>query len=137
MALVDKVRGGKRKEWLWQLPVPSGKKGETKPDVRVHGSAFAVEQGGAMLRATFLAPRPATLDYGVEQIQVGDPRHGFHGPIHRVRATGGDEFFVVLTVQRGQVPDVEVKGAGLGATATVGRRTVRFDGEKIVLGADR
>jgi hypothetical protein len=134
MALVDQIHGGKRKEWLWQLPLGSGKKGEAKPAVRVEGSTFTIEQGGAALRATFLAPRPVALDYATENVQVGDPRHGFHGPIHRVKAAGGGEFFVVVTVQRGPAPDVRADGAGLGTVATVGRRTVRFDGQKILFG---
>jgi hypothetical protein len=50
-----------------------------------------------------------------------------------VRATGGDEFFVVMTVQRGTPPAVESKGVGLMATATVGKQTIRFDGKSIVL----
>jgi hypothetical protein len=46
-------------------------------------------------------------------------------------ADGG--FFVVATIQPGDPPPVKVKGQGLQAAATVGKRTIRFDGEKVVL----
>jgi len=43
------------------------------------------------------------------------------------------EFFVVVTVGRGDPPAVKTEGEGLKAKVTVGKRTIRFDGEKIVL----
>jgi len=89
--------------------------------------------GDASLKATFLAPPRVRLDAGTENIQVRDARHGYHGPIRRVKATGGDEFFVVMTVQRDAPPAVETSGAGLKATAVVGKQTVRFDGKNIML----
>lgn len=49
------------------------------------------------------------------------------------RGRAGD-FLVVLTLQKGDPPPVAVRGEGLGAVATIGRRTVAFNGEKIVLG---
>ncbi|MFW6061542.1 MAG: hypothetical protein ACOC93_01915, partial [Planctomycetota bacterium] len=57
-------------------------------------------------------------------------------PVHAVFARGGDDYFAVVTVQRpGQpTPEVTVDGEGLDATITVGKRTIRFDGEKIVFG---
>jgi hypothetical protein len=50
-----------------------------------------------------------------------------------VKATGGDEFFVVMTLQRDVPPAVETNGTGLRATAIVGKQTIRFDGKNIVL----
>jgi len=50
-----------------------------------------------------------------------------------VFATGGDEFFVVATLQRGKPPEVKASGSGLNAAAVIGRRKVSFDGQKIVL----
>jgi hypothetical protein len=51
-----------------------------------------------------------------------------------VRVAGKDHFFFVATIASGPQPPVQISGAGLGATVTVGKRTVAFDGEKIVLG---
>jgi hypothetical protein len=47
---------------------------------------------------------------------------------------GGDQFFMVATLQRGQPPALQVQGEGLKAVVKVGKQTVRFDGRKIVLG---
>ncbi len=56
-------------------------------------------------------------------------------PIHGLFAEDeAGRFFVVLTFQKGPAPQIQVKGKGLGAVATVGRRTVRFDGKAIVFG---
>jgi len=46
-------------------------------------------------------------------------------------ATGGREFFVVMTVQKGETPRIKASGAGLDARAKVGRRQVLFDGKGI------
>jgi hypothetical protein len=35
-------------------------------------------------------------------------------------------FFFVMTLQRGDPPEIKVKGKGLAATTTVGNRTVKF-----------
>jgi hypothetical protein len=43
-------------------------------------------------------------------------------------------FFAVMTVQEGAAPEVRASGEGRDAVVTVGRRTIRFDGTKIVLG---
>ena len=43
-------------------------------------------------------------------------------------------YFVVLTVQRGDAPDVKIAGNGVDAVVKVGAQTVRFDGRKIVCG---
>jgi hypothetical protein len=52
-----------------------------------------------------------------------------------VRAeTKGDTFLVVMTLQEGDPPPVKVEGAGASVRVAVGGRTVRFDGERIVLG---
>jgi hypothetical protein len=133
LVLVDKVQGGKSKQWLWQLPEEGTKKEKVRPSVRVEGNTFTIDYGDASLKATFLAPPRVRLDAGTENIQVRDARHGYHGPIRRVKATGGDEFFVVMTVQRDAPPAVEISGAGLRTTAIVGKQTVRFDGKNIVL----
>ena len=90
------------------------------------------------MRATFVAPAAAQIQAGVEQIKIRDARHGYHGPVCRVKAVAPNpaegDFFVVVTFQRGRPQPVKVDGAGLAAKVTVGGQTVRFDGKKIVLG---
>jgi len=138
MVLVDKIAGGKRKEWCWQLPEGDERKRIPAPEVKTDPHGFTLAYADATLRATFVSPADLKIEAGDEDIKVGDPRHGFHGTIHRVKATGAEEnsgeFFVIITVQRKGAPEVKVEGKGLGARVTVGKQAVRFDGRKIVLG---
>ena len=50
-----------------------------------------------------------------------------------MHATGGNDFFVVMTLQKGKAPEVKAEGAGLDAKVAVGEQKIAFDGEKIVL----
>ena len=138
MVLVDRVVGGKQKQWYWQL-IPAGRKdAEAAAKVRVEAGGFTLDYGDATMRATFVAPAAAQIQAGVEQIKIRDARHGYHGPVCRVKAVAPNpaegDFFVVVTFQRGRPQPVKVDGAGLAAKVTVGGQTVRFDGKKIVLG---
>ena len=57
--------------------------------------------------------------------------------IHCLSVPGEDHFFFVGTVAPGTHPTVNVTGSGLDAVVTVGKRTIRFDGTKLVLGTGR
>jgi len=127
MVLLDRINGGKKKVWQWHLPK------EALANVKIDGNTFALHHGDASMKATFIAPERVKLEAASELIRVRDPRHGFHGQVHRVKATRGDNFFVVITFQRGEPPPVKVEGKGLDATVTVGKQSVRFDGQKIIL----
>ena len=72
--------------------------------------------------------------------RAGDAKHlhlkyGEYGDVslNAIHATGGDSFFVVITVQKGAPPEVRTDGTGLDAVVTVGERRLSFDGEKIIL----
>jgi hypothetical protein len=54
-----------------------------------------------------------------------------------VQARAEGDFFVVITVQKGPAPRVNVSGEGLAGKVVVGGRTVSFDGAKIVLSEGR
>ncbi len=125
--LVDKVQGGGPKVWRWQLPEDALDK------VVLDGRGFLIDYGDASMKATFVTPVEPRLHVGAQDIQVGDPRHGFHGTIQRVAAADGGEFFVVITFQTGRPPEVEVQGKGLDTRVKIGRRVIRFDGERILL----
>jgi hypothetical protein len=143
LAVVDRIDGGGRRIWTWQL-APSGGKGRAAshlPDTSVDGRSFTIRKSdGATLRGTFIAPGGAKLTAEIRQKSMIGRAGSSAGkklprPIHAVFAEGGDHFFVVVTVQRGEPPEVKVEGGGLRATATIGKRTVRFDGRKIVFGS--
>ena len=150
LAIVDKITGGKSKVWTWQCgpdAAPKGYPAGNLKDTRTEGNTFAIRKpDGAVLRGTFAAPTAAQVKAEIrKESMIG--RGGSTGgdtlarPIPGIFAQGprGDEgdFFVVITLGRGEPPAVKVAGAGLAAKVTVGQRTVRFDGQKIVLEAAR
>jgi hypothetical protein len=56
-------------------------------------------------------------------------------PVSTLFAQGGDEFFLVATVQDAQkpAPEGKVAGAGLHARVTAGGRVVTFNGTKVAI----
>jgi len=146
MVVADKIAGGKAKVWTWQLGDEPAKKGDPAgnlKDTTAAGNTFAIRKpDGAVLRGTFVAPARAKVAAEVRRetmVGRGGSSKGkaLPRPIAGVFANGprGDEgeFFVVVTVGRGDPPAVKTEGEGLKAKVTVGKRTIRFDGEKIVL----
>jgi hypothetical protein len=132
VVIVDRIAGGGKRLWTWQRP--------TGATVEARAGGFTLRQGDATLRATFVAPAGVPVAApGPEDVQVGDPRHGFHGTVDWIKAAspggaGDDGFFVILTIQRGEPPEVRVEGEGLAARVTVGGQAVRFDGQRVVFG---
>ncbi|MFO8013222.1 MAG: hypothetical protein R6X20_07945 [Phycisphaerae bacterium] len=143
LAVADRIRGGGRKVWVWQLHAPGKKGKKAKGDAgavdrtRTDGSRFTLTQpGGATLAGTFVTgQRPVaevrrTTMKGRAGSSAGKT---LKRPIHGVFAEDDDgDFLVIVTIQRNEPPEVRVQGKGLDATATVGKRVVRFDGETIV-----
>ena len=147
VVVADRIAGTHPKTWLLNLPglVPpsGGRPGPPSLSVEIGDGAFTLRQGGASLRATFITPagvriervegkavrdspggrehksNPTLLRYGIEATSP-DP-------------TGGD-FLVIMTIQQGDPPAIAADGNALDATVTVGKRTIRFDGQKIILG---
>jgi len=108
---------------------------ETNHVVTVAGNTFTLRAAnGATLRGTVLAPASATITtrtatFGHEATYDGHHvTREFGRTILDVPAK--DRVFVVMTLQKGDAPAVKFDGT----TAQVGQQTIRFDGEKIVLG---
>jgi hypothetical protein len=134
LAVVDRVTGGGRKIWLWQVP---GRERE-KPEVTIEGRAFAFRHGDVSLRATFVVPADVSLERVRGERWVRLPEGGSgEVMLDAVQATGAEvtngDFFVVMTLQRGPAPEVKVEGEGLRAKVRIGRQVVAFDGKKLVL----
>jgi hypothetical protein len=136
LAIVDRIDGGDARTWAWQLHQQrpqDGKRGEKRQrdfeNVKVEGGTFTITKGDKTLRGTFVAPK------GVDAEKVFREK-GTTGrePHPTLFATGGDEFFVVVTIQKGPAPPVKVEGEGLAAVVTVGGQALAFDGGKIVFG---
>jgi hypothetical protein len=134
MVVADKVSGGGKKLWTWQIP--QGAK------VKINGNRFTFDHGDATMTATFVTPGDVKIEAAHEQVKLGKlgSKYSYEGGLHRIKATGGDAFLVVITVQRGDAPKVSAEGDGLDAKVTVtapdgkSKQTVRLDGEKVIFG---
>lgn len=80
-----------------------------------------VSPSGTTFKGTFIAPGDVHLS--VEKRE----NHQI------IKATGKDDFFVVMTAQKGAAPPLQVSGTGLEAKVTVGRQTILYDRDRIVL----
>jgi hypothetical protein len=145
MAIVDRIQGGRSKVWTWQLSEGGlegyGAKAKTikVPDAKAVGNGFIVTQpGGATMRGTFVAPAKARVNVGgrsgvFHNAHSGDMKYTIHGIFADGEDPAAGDFFVVVTFQRGEPPAVTIEGEGIEARAIVGKRTVRFDGVRIVI----
>ncbi len=132
-AVVDKIDGGKgdKRLWLFQ-PANIG-------SITADRQGFNLRGNGASLHGVFATPaspkantEPLTWDF-VNGVGINRGAR-VHVSINALSVPGQDHFFFVATVAAGKHPEVKVAGAGLDAVVTVGSRTVKFDGQKIVLG---
>ena len=149
LMLVDKITGGKSKVWAWRLGSGVSKIGKAEDghpaDTTVEGNAFTIRKpDGATLRGTFVVPGDVKVTAEVKQTEMiggGGRSSGktLERPIPGVSATGGTDgrngdFFVAVTMQRGDRPAVTVEGSGLNARVTVGKQVIAFDGKKVFVG---
>lgn len=124
VVLVDDIEGGNKKEWIFQ---------RSEGKLAVQKDGFTLDKGDANLKATFAAPTKVSVS--IPDRTTTWQQHGTNErKWNAVLATGGDSFFVVMTIQKGDPPAVKIDGTGADATVTVGKRTVRWDGKKIILG---
>ncbi len=91
----------------------------TEGQVILKAQDFTVlSKNGTSLKATFISPKQVKLSYKNNVIQ----------------ATGGDDFFVVMTVQKGEAPPIKITGTGLDALVRVGQQTINFDRGRLFFG---
>jgi hypothetical protein len=108
-ALADRIQGDQEKTWRLN----------TSLRLETAGDSFIVtDKKGCSLQGRIISP--------------GDVKLKTDG--RGLSATGYGDFFVVMTLARGERPPIRVDGQGTDARISVGEQTVRFDGEKIVLG---
>ncbi len=93
----------------------------TEGEVSIQGKSFTIQSNsGATMQGTFVTPDGVNISF--EPGETGGA----------IRATGGDRFFLVMTVQKGLAPEVEIYGRGLNAQVKVGDRSISFQDDKIV-----
>jgi hypothetical protein len=106
LAILDQSKGAK--DFAWNLKL-------AQVGAKVEGNTItAGDPAGANMRCTFIAPKAPVLTGAI-------------------KATGGDEYYAVITIQNGAAPEVKAEGDGLTAKVTVGKQVLRFDGVKFVL----
>lgn len=136
LAIRDEIAGGGKKTWVWQLK-SFGEKEDDLPHTKVEGSGFAIHKAGATLRATFITPRTLNISAGVRDHFVVSHSGSNAGkkqdrPISAVYAETAEEnatYLCIVTLGRENPPAVE----SAGDKVQVGRRTVRWDGKKLVI----
>ena len=128
-AVVDRIAGGKRKIWMQQLPA-----GAT---FSVDGPTYTLANGGVTYKATVISPLNAKIAKarGAGAQKISGVPDADRDAIHVTGPSGKEgDFFIVMTLQKGPAPKVNIQGGGLKATATVGTLRLGFDGQKIVVG---
>jgi hypothetical protein len=94
----------------------------TEGRVSIGGQSFSIQgANGATMKGTFVAPSPVQLSF--QKVAGGG----------KIVATGGQHFFVVMTVQRGKAPALKVTGKGLNARVQVGQQAISFQEDRLVL----
>ena len=136
MAIHDSIRGGKTKQWLWQLP-----HGDTIV-AKATDNTFTIERDGVTLKGTVVSPSPirarfrrkVPMHFTYRGGSKGGQRITRYFNFIEVLSTAKDvDFFVVLTLQRSKAPQVKIAGKGKDVVATVGQSRVRMDGPKVII----
>jgi hypothetical protein len=112
--LVDQVVDAAEPDQTWIM--------HTQKNVTIQGQQFTLEaESGATMQGTFITPSEVNLEF------IPSETGG------RIQATGRDRFIVVMTVQSGTAPDVEVLRTGFNPQIQVENQTIEIIEDKIVL----
>lgn len=128
--VADRLSGGGSK--IWQMVTPA------EHDLTIDGNTFTLTApDGTNLHGSFIAPTNVTLaplsNQTFEYSNLkGQPQKNTV-PLRGIQATGGNTFFVVMTLQRGEAPPVQVSGSGLAAKVTVGKQAIRFQDDRLLV----
>lgn len=115
--LADRVRGGSERVWLLHTMGDA---------VRQEAQGFTIEgKDGATLRATFIEPAPVRL-----LIRPNEENRAITTIEARNDSTQAAQFVVVMTVQKGNAPEVTVQGTGKNRIVRVGTQEIRFEEER-------
>lgn len=143
LAIADVIQGGGSKVWLWQLAKSTESGTGDLDNTSVSGNTFKIRKNdGATLQGTFVSPADVTLTAEVREKtmigKAGSPEgKELARPItalfaETTKATA--QYFVVITVQRGVPPKIQVDREGSDTTVHVGEQTVSFDGAQVRFG---
>ncbi|WP_107670981.1 hypothetical protein [Cyanothece sp. BG0011] len=116
--LVDRFIGNNQaeefKEKVWIMHTP-GK-------VTVDNNSFLIQgETQATLKGTFIVPKSVNIT--TEKTEEGT----------KIIARGGEEFFVIMTVQKKSPPSLNITGSGMTAKVEIGEQKITFDQDRIRL----
>ncbi len=94
----------------------------TEGEVSINQNKFTIKApSGASLQGIFASP--ATVKISYEKTDKGG----------RIKAVGGNQFFVVMSIQKDNPPPMELlNDLGINSTVQVGKQKVRYIGDRIV-----
>ncbi len=94
----------------------------TAGKVTVKDNSFIIQGNNqATLKGTFVVPESVKIT--TENTEEGT----------KIMATGGQEFFVIMTVQKKSPPPLKITGVGMEAKVTIGEQKISFDQDRIRL----
>ncbi|MDJ0598233.1 MAG: hypothetical protein QNJ37_05270 [Crocosphaera sp.] len=102
------------KEKVWIMHTPG--------NVTVKDNSFIIQGSNqATMKGTFIAPKAVKIT--TQKTDIGT----------KIMATGGQEFFVIMTVQKKSPPPLTITGSGMEAKVTIGEQKISFDQDRIRL----
>lgn len=141
LVVVDRINGGGKKVWAWQLAKgdPRGKTEGDLPLTKVAGQTFTVQKENATLRGTFVGATEMKLVAETRQFTMLGGAGSSRGkelsrPVDGIFAETQEknaEIVAVITLGHGAPPTVTSKREGNKLTLTVGKLTATWDGKQI------
>ncbi len=116
--LVDRFIGNNEaeefKEKVWIM--------HTAGTVTVNNNTFLIQgKNQATMKGTFIVPKSVKIT--TKKTEEGT----------KIIATGGQEFFVIMTVQKKSPPSLKITGIGMTAQVEIGQQKISFDQDRIRL----
>ncbi|MDJ0731165.1 MAG: hypothetical protein QNJ33_14360 [Crocosphaera sp.] len=116
--LVDRFIGNNEaeefKEKIWIM--------HTAGNVTINNDGFLIQgKNQATMKGTFIVPQSVKIT--TEKTDAGT----------KIMATGGQEFFLVMTVQKKSPPSLKITGSGMEAIVRIGQQKISFAQDRIRL----
>lgn len=124
--IVDSINGGGEK--LWQAAI------HPECEVEITGQRFIMKlpRVKATLQGCFAAPNNVSIEVGNKTTFAGKVHQPFGEKGKAIWARGGDFYFLVMTLQDGDAPVIEIRRDNKSTIVIVNKRVIRFDGTKVI-----
>jgi len=144
LVVVDRIHGGGKKVWAWQLAKDTDPKDKNAGDLKnttVEGNSFTVKKNGAMLRGTFVSPAQIkVLAEGRQFTMIGGAGSSagktLSRPVDGIFAETDEktvDIICVVTLGREAPPAVTAKQDNDRTVISIGNLTTIWNGKTIEL----